>query len=113
MAELSFHGLMRQAGASVAAAIDAVMAAAGGDEAGVGASVNSAVRQVGGAIAVAVLGGVLSAGYTRALGPALDTCPPATRPSRARPSPKPPSSPGTSRQAAPCGPPRAVPSCTA
>ena len=62
-------------GASVAAAIDAVMAAAGGDEAGVGASVNSAVRQVGGAIAVAVLGGVLSAGYTRALGPALDALP--------------------------------------
>jgi Na+/melibiose symporter-like transporter len=62
-------------GATVAAAIDAVMAAAGGDEAGVGASVNSAVRQVGGAIAVAVLGGVLSAGYTRALGPALDALP--------------------------------------
>ena len=75
MAELSFHGLMRPAGASVAAAINAVMAAAGGDKAGVGASVNSAVRQVGGAIAVAVLGGVLSAGYTRALGPALDTLP--------------------------------------
>src|SRR5580693_3119263 len=58
-----------------AAAIDAVMAAAGGDEAGVGASVNSAVRQVGGAIAVAVLGGVLSAGYIRTLGPALDALP--------------------------------------
>jgi DHA2 family multidrug resistance protein-like MFS transporter len=41
----------------------------------VGASVNSAVRQVGGAIAVAVLGGVLSAGYIRALGPALDALP--------------------------------------
>ncbi|HME65248.1 MAG TPA: hypothetical protein VKG61_10185, partial [Streptosporangiaceae bacterium] len=62
-------------GASVAAAIDAVMAAAGGDEAGVGASVNSAVRQAGGAIAVAVLGGVLSAGYTRALGPAPGALP--------------------------------------
>ena len=63
-------------GATVAAAIDSVMAAAGGDEAGVGASVNSAVRQVGGAIAVAVLGGVLSSrSYIRALGPALDALP--------------------------------------
>ena len=62
-------------GASIAAAMDAVMAAAGGDEAGIGASVNSALRQVGGAIAVAVLGSVLSAGYARALGPALTALP--------------------------------------
>ena len=47
------------------------MAAVGGDEAGAGASVNSTLRQVGGAIAVAVLGSVLSASYARALGPAL------------------------------------------
>lgn len=51
------------------------MAAVGGDEAGIGASVNSALRQVGGAIAVAVLGSVLSAGYVGALGPALATLP--------------------------------------
>jgi EmrB/QacA subfamily drug resistance transporter len=63
-------------GASMSAAMDAVMAAAGGDEAGVGASVNSALRQVGGAIAVAVLGTVLSVGYARALGPALTGLPP-------------------------------------
>lgn len=62
-------------GASIAAAMDAVMAAAGGDEAGIGASVNSALRQVGGAIAVAVLGSVLSASYARALGPALAALP--------------------------------------
>ncbi len=62
-------------GASIGAAMDAVMAAVGGDEAGMGASVNSALRQVGGAIAVAVLGGVLSAGYARALGPALAALP--------------------------------------
>ena len=43
-------------GMSIAAAMDQVMAAAGGDEAGAGASVNSTLRQVGGAIAVAVLG---------------------------------------------------------
>jgi EmrB/QacA subfamily drug resistance transporter len=58
-------------GVSIGAAMDAVMAAVGGDEAGVGASVNSALRQVGGAIAVAVLGSVLTATYSRALGPAL------------------------------------------
>jgi EmrB/QacA subfamily drug resistance transporter len=62
-------------GASIAAAMDAVMAAAGGDEAGVGASLNSALRNAGGAIAIAVLGGVLSAGYSQALGPALAALP--------------------------------------
>src|SRR5262249_35058402 len=58
-----------------AAAMDAVMAAAGGDEAGAGASLNSTLRQVGGAVAVAVVGSALSASYTRALRPALDTLP--------------------------------------
>ena len=58
-------------GTSIAGAMDQVMAAVGGDEAGAGASVNSTLRQVGGAIAVAVLGSVLSASYARALGPAL------------------------------------------
>jgi EmrB/QacA subfamily drug resistance transporter len=58
-------------GASIAVAMDAVMAAAGGDEAGIGASVNSTLRQVGGAIAVAVLGSVLSGSYARHLQPAL------------------------------------------
>jgi EmrB/QacA subfamily drug resistance transporter len=62
-------------GTSIAAAMDAVMAAAGGDEAGAGASLNSTLRQAGGAIAVAVLGSALSASYTRALRPALDTLP--------------------------------------
>ena len=40
-----------------------------------GASVNSTLRQVGGAIAVAVLGSVLAASYSRALQPALATLP--------------------------------------
>jgi EmrB/QacA subfamily drug resistance transporter len=62
-------------GASIAAAMDAVMAAAGGDEAGTGASVNSTLRQVGGAIAVAVLGSVLSGSYVRHLQPALARLP--------------------------------------
>lgn len=72
-AGLALSGL--GAGASIAAAMDAVMATAGGDEAGIGASVNSALRQVGGAIAVAVLGSVLSDGYARALDPALAALP--------------------------------------
>lgn len=58
-------------GSSIAAAMDGVMAAAGGDEAGAGASVNSTLRQVGGAIAVAALGSVLSNGYSHAIEPAL------------------------------------------
>lgn len=62
-------------GMAIAAAMDAVMAAAGGDEAGSAASVNSTLRQVGGAIAIAALGSVLSASYTRALGPALAPLP--------------------------------------
>jgi EmrB/QacA subfamily drug resistance transporter len=62
-------------GAAIAAAMDAVMTAAGGDEAGIGASVNSALRQVAGAIAVAVLGSVLSTTYARDLRPALAVLP--------------------------------------
>jgi EmrB/QacA subfamily drug resistance transporter len=61
-------------GAAMGAAMDAVLAAAGG-EAGIGASVNSALRQAGGAITVAALGSVLSAGYVRALGRALAALP--------------------------------------
>jgi hypothetical protein len=57
------------------AAMDAVMGAAGGDEAGAGASVNSTLRQIGGALAVAVLGGVLAARYSAALHPALTGLP--------------------------------------
>jgi EmrB/QacA subfamily drug resistance transporter len=62
-------------GASIAAAMDAVMAAVGGDEAGAGAAVNSTLRQVSGAIAIAVLGSVLSAGYAGNLRPALAALP--------------------------------------
>jgi len=62
-------------GVSIAVAMDAVMGAAGGDEAGAGAAVNSTLRQVGGAVAVAVLGSVLAASYTRGIQPALATLP--------------------------------------
>jgi hypothetical protein len=46
-----------------------------GKPVGAGASLNSTLRQAGGAIAVAVLGSVLSASYTRALQSALGTLP--------------------------------------
>ncbi len=62
-------------GVSISGAMGAVMAASGGDEAGIGASVNSALRQVGGAIAIAVLGSVLSTAYARDLRPALAALP--------------------------------------
>jgi EmrB/QacA subfamily drug resistance transporter len=62
-------------GASIAAAMNGVMAAAGGDEAGIAASLNNALRQASGAIAVAVLGSVLSATYTGDLRPALAALP--------------------------------------
>jgi EmrB/QacA subfamily drug resistance transporter len=58
-------------GVAIGAAMNTVMTAVGGDEAGVGASVNSALRNAGGAITVALLGGVLSATYARDLRPAL------------------------------------------
>jgi predicted MFS family arabinose efflux permease len=62
-------------GVSIGSAMNAVMAAAGGDEAGIGAAVNSALRNTGGAITVAVLGSVLSTRYARGLRPALSALP--------------------------------------
>jgi EmrB/QacA subfamily drug resistance transporter len=62
-------------GAAMSAAMNAVMTASGGDEAGIGASANSALRQIGGAIAVAVLGGVLATTFSRDLRPALAALP--------------------------------------
>jgi EmrB/QacA subfamily drug resistance transporter len=62
-------------GVSMSAAMNAVMAAAGGDEAGVGASANSALRNAGGAITVAVLGSVLSTTYARYLRAAVAALP--------------------------------------
>jgi hypothetical protein len=62
-------------GLAIGAAMNAVMAAAGGDEAGMGASVNSALRNAAGAITIALLGSVLSATYARDLRPALGVLP--------------------------------------
>jgi EmrB/QacA subfamily drug resistance transporter len=62
-------------GASIAAAMDQVMAAVGGDEAGAGASLNSALRQVTGGVTIAVLGSLLSGSYSSSLRPAVTRLP--------------------------------------
>lgn len=54
-------------GAAIASAMDGVMAAVGGDEAGAGAAMNSTLRQIGGALAVAALGSLLSSAYQHSL----------------------------------------------
>ncbi|MDR3036624.1 MAG: MFS transporter [Kitasatospora sp.] len=61
-------------GAAMAPAMDAVTAEVG-DEAGAGAAVTNTLRQVGGALAVAVLGSAMSAVYTHRLGPSLAALP--------------------------------------
>ena len=58
-------------GGAMAPAMDAVMAAVGGDEAGIGSAVTNTLRQVGGAVAVAGLGSLLSAVYSDRLAPSL------------------------------------------
>jgi hypothetical protein len=45
------------------------------EKAGAGAAVNNSVRQVGGALGVAILGSVLAASYAAHLGPAVDALP--------------------------------------
>ena len=62
-------------GAAMAAAMDAVLGAVGGDEAGTGAAVNSTLRQVGGALAIAILGSALAASYTHSLSSTLASLP--------------------------------------
>jgi EmrB/QacA subfamily drug resistance transporter len=62
-------------GAGISAAMDGVMAASGGDEAGAGASVNSTLRQIGGALAVATLGSLLASTYQHTLAPSVQSLP--------------------------------------
>ena len=67
-------------------ATEAVMASLPRDLAGVGSSINNTVRQVGGALGVAVLGTVLSATYRSGVDPALSASPlpPAARDAAAK-----------------------------
>jgi EmrB/QacA subfamily drug resistance transporter len=59
----------------MAPATNAVMNAVPREEAGSGAAVNNTIRQLGGALGVAVLGSILSAGYRDRLGDAVQALP--------------------------------------
>jgi MFS family permease len=74
---LSVQGLGM--GSVMAPATESIMSVVPREKAGAGAAVNNSVRQVGGALGVAILGSVLAASYSAHLGPAVDVLPPALR----------------------------------
>ena len=74
---LSVQGLGM--GAVMAPATESIMSVVPREKAGAGAAVNNSVRQVGGALGVAILGSVLAASYAAHLGPAVDALPAQTR----------------------------------
>jgi predicted MFS family arabinose efflux permease len=63
----------------MAPATNAVMGAIPRDKAGAGSAVNNTIRQVGGALGVAILGSVLSTAYRGRIGSAVDVLPEAAR----------------------------------
>lgn len=70
---LSVQGLGM--GAVMAPATESIMSVVPREKAGAGAAVNNSVRQVGGALGVAILGSVLAASYSAHLGSAVDALP--------------------------------------
>jgi MFS family permease len=66
-------------GSVMAPATESIMSVVPREKAGAGAAVNNSVRQVGGALGVAILGSVLAASYSAHLGPAVEALPPAAR----------------------------------
>ncbi|MGY1801930.1 MFS transporter [Blastococcus sp. SYSU D00922] len=74
---LSVQGLGM--GAVMAPATESIMSVVPREKAGAGAAVNNSVRQVGGALGVAILGSVLAASYSAHLGSAVDVLPPEVR----------------------------------
>jgi EmrB/QacA subfamily drug resistance transporter len=74
---LSIQGLGM--GAVMAPATESIMSVVPREKAGAGAAVNNSVRQVGGALGVAILGSLLAGSYAARLGPAVDALPPAAR----------------------------------
>jgi EmrB/QacA subfamily drug resistance transporter len=66
-------------GAVMAPATESIMSVVPREKAGAGAAVNNSVRQVGGALGVAILGSVLAASYSAHLGSAVDALPAADR----------------------------------
>jgi hypothetical protein len=74
---LSFQGLGM--GSVMAPATESIMSVVPREKAGAGAAVNNSVRQVGGALGVAILGSVLAASYAGYLGGAVDALPAGAR----------------------------------
>ena len=70
---LSVQGLGM--GAVMAPATESIMSVVPREKAGAGAAVNNSVRQVGGALGVAILGSVLAASYSAHLGSAAEALP--------------------------------------
>ena len=66
-------------GAVMAPATESIMSVVPREKAGAGAAVNNSVRQVGGALGVAILGSLLAAAYSGFLGTAADGLPAETR----------------------------------
>ncbi len=66
-------------GSVLAPATESIMSVVPREKAGAGAAVNNAVRQVGGALGVAILGSVLAAGYAARLGDTVDRLPAAVQ----------------------------------
>ncbi|MCW2579016.1 MAG: Drug resistance transporter, EmrB/QacA subfamily [Blastococcus sp.] len=74
---LSVQGLGM--GAVMAPATESIMSVVPREKAGAGAAVNNSVRQVGGALGVAILGSLLAASYSGHLGGAVDALPAGAR----------------------------------
>jgi EmrB/QacA subfamily drug resistance transporter len=74
---LSVQGLGM--GSVMAPATESIMSVVPRAKAGAGAAVNNSVRQVGGALGVAILGSVLAASYAAHLGSAVDALPAGAR----------------------------------
>jgi EmrB/QacA subfamily drug resistance transporter len=74
---LSFQGLGM--GAVMAPATESIMSVVPREKAGAGAAVNNSVRQIGGALGIAILGSVLAASYSAHLGSTVDVLPPGAR----------------------------------
>jgi MFS family permease len=66
-------------GSVFAPATESIMSVVPREKAGAGAAVNNSVRQVGGALGVAILGSLLAASYSGHLGGAVDALPEAAR----------------------------------
>nr|WP_221203935.1 MFS transporter [Modestobacter versicolor] len=77
LVDLSLQGIGM--GCTLAPATESIMSVVPREKAGAGAAVNNSVRQVGGALGVAILGSVLAGAYASRLGDDVDVLPAAAR----------------------------------